>query len=370
MLSLSQLSTPVTEEEALATLLQDLSDLGFSATSWQEGSVQRTLCQAFARKYAAATQWVAALALGLFNETATGDFLTHLSASVYANTRTPATAAQHQIRHTLAPSEGPHTITVGQLVATDGTLTFRNIAGGTLNAGTSPLTLLYEAEVPGADGNVATGTITTLQTTLSGVTITNPDTAPYQAGTDEESDEKLRVRNNTQWGLLAIDMPAAGYQNVVLDVPGVGRAKVDDSNPRGPGTVDIYIAAADGVAGAGDVTDAQTLIDTRHSVTADVLVMLAPSVAYNLVGTVYYRAAYTSAPTLIDEAVEAYVNTLPIQGVQLTQDLYGIPIDAVMAVIRAVPGVTNVDITSPGDGVLAPFNIAIANVSGLLKVPV
>lgn len=370
MLSFEQLSTPVTEAEAEAEIIARLAELGFSSKGWQSGSVQLTFVKLLAWLYARFTTFVAALLLGAFNDTSTGEFLTRFSASHYDNTRKAAVAFQYTIRHTTAAGEGPHTIGVGDLVATNGVYTYRNIEAGELTSA-APVDLIYQAEVPGAAPVAADGTITTLLTPVSGVTTTNPAESTVQAGADEESDLELQLRNRTKWGLLSINVPADGYKNIALQTTGVGRVAVDDSNPRGPYTIDVYIAGPSAQAGSEAVTTTQTNIDARKSITADVGVIDAPVQVVTVSGIVYYKAAFAGAPEAIDEAVTAYITTLPIGGEELTALTRGIALDALYVEIRKVSGVQNVDLTSPSaDLVLSPFRICSVNLSGLTKLPI
>lgn len=367
MLSFSQLTTPVTEAEALEDVLSHLTTLGFAATSWQEGSVQHTICRLVAWLFSRMSEYAATVATGSVSETASGEYLTRLSRSVYQNERKPAVAAQYTVVHTLAGGEGPHTIAVGALVATNGVATYRNIAGATLNSGTSPLSLVYECEEPGAVGATAANTLTTLVTPLAGVTINNPATSPVVAGRDEETDAALRERNALRWAELSIDMPADGYRSVALAVDGIGRAAVDDTNPRGPGTADVYVAAASSTAAPADVTAADTAIQARRSVCADVLVQGAAASTVTVAGTVYVSAAYAAAAaTAVPAAISAYVDNLAIGGATLTTSTKGVPLDGILAAIRSVSGVLNVNLSSPAaDQVLNDWVVAVANTSGV-----
>ena len=60
-LTLAQLRTVTTRDDALEDLLTTLQALGFNTSAWQSGSVQRTLMTAFAQGYASMTEITAAL---------------------------------------------------------------------------------------------------------------------------------------------------------------------------------------------------------------------------------------------------------------------------------------------------------------------
>ncbi len=360
MLSFQQLATPVTEDQALDVILVRLTELGFSGTSWQSGSPQLTICRAAALLYSKATELVQTLLYAGYNDFAEGEYLTRFSLSNYDNTRVAAVAAQYTVRHTVAAGEGPYTVAAGALLASNGTYKYRSLTGATLTSAT-PTDIVYQAEIPGSAPTAADNTITTLITTLVGVTITNPLDSLVRAGADEETDASLRIRNSTKWATLSVERPSDGYKHAVLSVLPNFRVVVDDTNPQGPGTVDIYIASATGVAGGTDETTAQTEVDRIKSPTATVDVIIAASTAINVIGDVYIQTAYNTAATqlAIEEAVADYINSLDIGGVNLGASRV-IPLDGIEGAIRSVQGVKNVDLSSPAaDTTITQFDVAI-----------
>lgn len=366
MLSYEQLSTPTTEAEAEAAIIARLSELGLASTGWQSGSVQLTFVKLFAWLWAEITTFIAALVIGVFNDTATGEFLTRFSASHYDNTRSPAVAAQYSVRFTTAAGEGPHSVEIGEIVVSNGLYEYRNTEAGTLTSA-APVSLVCEAEIAGEDGGTAVNTITTMVTPIAGVTCTNPDLAPVRAGANEESDDELRERNVAGWSELAIDMPADGYKGVALRVESVARAAVDDTNPRGPGTVDVYVAGESTLVGAPVLANVQLALDARRSVVADVDALDPTPVTVTVAGIVYVRSSYaSSALVAIRDAVETLINTAQIGGSTLGGSVRGIAEDEIIATIRAISGVVDVDLTDPtADIELDPFDLAVADVTGI-----
>src|SRR5690606_23973021 len=170
---------------------------------------------------------------------------TRLSRSRFGNERNPALATQRKLTLACAAGEGPHTIGLGDLVATDADgHTFRNIEGLdivypiTLASG-GTVTLLFEAEIAGAAHNVANGNVNALVTTLAGVTISAD--VLYRAGQDEESDERLRARNASKVATRALEPIRDTIENLALEAaPAVTAVGIDDENPRGAGTFDVY----------------------------------------------------------------------------------------------------------------------------------
>ncbi len=371
MLSYQQLSTPVTETEAKTQILTRLTELGFSATSWQSGSVQLTFVMLLAWLYARLTEFVATLVAACFLETSTGEFLTRFSKSVYQNIRKQSIAAQHKISHVVASGSGPYTINIGDEVATDGTRTFRNITGGTINTaqnGTAANDLTYEAEVAGSAGNAAVNTITKLVTTLAGVTITNPDSTPVRSGSNEESDAQLAERNQLKWGELAVEMPGDGYRSVALSVAGIRRCEIDDTNPDGPGTLRVYVAAESGAADPAAKLEAGLLIQSRRSVCGIVTLPEPPVQPVAVSGVVYITTSkLATATATIQTELTTYIESLKLGGVTLTSTTKGVPVDGIQETIRKVDGVQNVDLTSPTADVAVPsFGRCQADLTGLV----
>jgi hypothetical protein len=324
-LTLAQLRTIITRDDALADIIVDLQSLGFHSTSWQSGSGQRTMPTAMAQTYATMTNSVDALSRHAFNDTSEGDALTAFSASHYDNDRTAATATVGSIVLTGGAVGPPHVVAVGDVVCADATgRTFRNTTGGTVPV-SGTVTLTFQAEVTGTDGNVANATITTMQTPLAGVTCNNPDPGTgswiTSLGTDAESDTTLRARNTAKWGIVSVSDPADRYEYFIRTaVSGAVRVEVDDANPDGPGTLRAYIASATGVSPGADVTATQTELERIKNPTA---VVSSPSGAYAADAqpqafeyTAYVLTASntTATQTAIETALRGYVNGLPIGG--------------------------------------------------------
>jgi len=378
-MNLSQLRTPVTEAEAQQWAIDNLSDLGFNSKSWQSGSWQYTLIWLFSKLYALLSFYIVALAEIAFNSTSVGDALTEFSDSHYDNQRVAAVRAEHTVRLTCSASAGPYTVAAGQLTAQeqatgDGYL-LDNTTGGVLASG-GTLDLTFRFQTAGAVGNVAIGTITKLQTNLAGVTCTNPDvgdgTSLVTTGADEESDATLQARNTAKWGALSWATPADGYAYMVRQgEPNAARVKVDDSNPRGPGTIDVYIAAAAGVAAAGDVTDAQAVLSAKHAGTPNAKAWASTAQAQNFSANVYVSSAYfsggsiiASKQTEIETALDDYVNSLDIGGTVLpAPDGDGVTgyllASEWQGAMTAVVGVSAIKSPSPAaDVAITPFYVA------------
>ncbi len=372
--TLEQLRTPVTQDQMLQTILDNLQAVGFNTSSWQAGSTQRDICEAMALIFSDLTESIDALSRLGFNESATGEALTEFSLSHYDNTRKLAQKTQGIVKLTDDAGVGPITFNPSDVVVGNEATpqqTFRNITGDTLPLN-GDVTMTYEAEVGGAAGNVANGDIVRLITAIAGVSATNLDNAPgsatwrSQEGADAEPDPTLRTRNRTRWGLLSIAVPEDGYINLALGVVGVERAAVDGTNPRGPGTVDVYAAGPSGPASGAEVAEVQTAIGARRPVTADALALAAVALNQDFIGEVFVDTNKYDGPagvleTAVKQAIDDFVNGLAIGGKVIPPGPPGkMLFSELIGAITAVDGVESVVLTTPSaDVTLATFEVMV-----------
>ena len=108
ILTISQLTKVVTRDEALTSLLTMLQGFGFNTTSWQTGSIQRSLVEIGAEIWSQASGTVATITNNGFNQLATKEGLTQFSDSVYDNQREEATPTQGTMRLTETGGGGPY----------------------------------------------------------------------------------------------------------------------------------------------------------------------------------------------------------------------------------------------------------------------
>lgn len=313
MLSLAQLRKPITRAEAATRITAWLTDLGFETTGWQEGRIQRTLLTTLAIIFSDCTEVVKALAEFGSSVYATGDALNEYSKSRFANQKTEAvrTTGPMSLRSTASI---PYVIQPGQLIAsTDAGVQFRNDTGGTLAAGStatpSTLVLTWTALIAGAQGLVPLNSVRRLLTPLAGVTVANDQGTPWYsiAGADEMSDEVLRQLNATKWATLTVELVAESYVNIAL-TNGAKKVKVNATNPRGPGTLDVYSAGETGLLGSTEMAAIQLAFSQRAfytdsawprpspgSDTARVANRQPDTLALNVTATLYHDPGVDSA---------------------------------------------------------------------------
>lgn len=391
-MALSDLLVPVTDEEALDFSLDVLDTLGFNVTSWQSGSVQRTLVHLGAKIYASLSVNIAQIAAGGFNRLASSGWLDLLSEDFFDNTRVAALKTQGIMRLTASATAPPVTFAVGDLqiadtaTSTASTNTFRNTTGGSLAPGGS-LDLEFEAEVAGADGNITTATTLYMWTSYVGVTATNPaigttGTWITRAGTDEETDTRLQARNTSKWSTLSYAAVDGAYKAWALAADSsVTRVKVRSNNPYGAGSVDVVCATDVGTISAAQAAD---ILDYINGVTDDVgrrplgdVVSVTPAstVALTVSGTVTVDAGYTATTTaaVIQDAILAVIDATDIGGTIIPPASTGVLVfSKLVAAVEALDGVIAFTPTAPTANVaLTELQIipeSLVNFSGLTVV--
>ncbi len=362
MISFTSLRTPVTRAQALVIIQGVLTEVGFNATSWQSGSVQLSFLAMCAHIYSRFSEYVAAILEGGFLLYSRGDWLTHLADSEFDCQRRPGVTAQHRCVLTCSAGTGPYTIAVGGLVAADTEVTYRNITGGTITSG-GTLVLTLECETAGAKGNAVNDTITSMVTTYAGVTITNPaygadGRSVIRSGFDEETDAVLIERCRTRWAALSVETTAdkVTYYSLLAS-QAVHKVLVDGTNPRGAGTVDVYVAKLTGGVPSSDVTLVETEL-WKHfigdNVPERIRAYSATAQTFNPAGNVYITA--NSDETIVRAAVEAsllaMLGTVPIGGTNYSPGPQHIlTLGDILAAIESVPGVISVTLSSPTSNV-------------------
>lgn len=382
--TLADLLDPPDEAETTTTLLAALTSLGFPVSSWPSGGAGRTLVQGFARVLADGLSLVGTVArAGLLDLSpgtdpgSPGDWLTLFAASHYGLARRAATFAEVRVRLTAASGAGPYTIAPGALWARSSSgrrYNITNTSNVTVTLGPSTLDVTLRAELAGAAGNLGLGQTLTLETPLPGVTAATVEssggsgTAMVVAGADQERDAALRDRCRSRWATIGLQHTAAAYDALARQVPSVGdptvslvtRTKVDDTNPRGAGTCDVWIAGDAGPLDAPEEAAVDDYLQARKSVTADLQVQNATAVPVAVTATIYVRDNSSAASEAVARLTN-YLNGVPIGGVVYRAQL--------LEELMAPAGVYNAVITAPtGDTVLDPNEVATVGTLTITQV--
>jgi len=382
-LSLDQLRTPITRSEMLQFLNDELEALGFPSTSWGSGSIQRTMVLLFSRVWADMSETTKQIAEFGFNDTSSGPALSVYSKNNFDNTRSGATKTKGLFRFT-STAAVPYVVTVGQLlIATkDTAIRFGNVQAGTIPAG-GTVDLQVEAIKGGSSGNISQVSELVLVTTLAGVTVVpSPASNPWYTvvGSDPESDEGLQLRNSTKWPTLSVELVRDAYINIALNAnTAIRKVEVDDNNPRGEGTIDVYIAGdASALNPTGqEVQDAQNAFAQRAfqtdgfpaTASTRVLVKQSNEVPLDLSGLIYVDANYSATEVLAaaKQSVRAFLKTIPLGGFTYPSPGLLVGKNDIEAAIKGTKGVKTVVLTTPAADVpVGAFGIVTeGNWSGL-----
>lgn len=238
--------TPEVIHESMLAELNDSIDK-------REGSVAHDLLYPSAIETSLAyVELDAVLMLG-FAETTEGYWL-DLRAGEFGVTRKPAAKAEGSVVLT-GPADT--LVPVDTLLMTDDEepVYFLTKDEVVLTGGTA--TVVAEAQIGGADGNISAGRITTLAPgDLYGV-VTATNSLAFSGGTDEESDEELLGRLKDRVQKPATSGNANHYIQWAKEVVGVSDAKVYPLW-NGPGTVKVVLLSSDRKTPNQTVIDAAT----------------------------------------------------------------------------------------------------------------
>lgn len=348
MTTLEDLIAVPTEDEKLASLLTDAAGAGFPTTGWQSGSVPRTLLQIESKTLSGLQATDADIAKGGFLDRAEDGWLTLLAKGLFDEDRVAAVRTEGTATLTAAAGAGPYTIVARQLWISDSQdRRFTNTAGGTLSVG-GTLDLAWEAEDPGADHNLANGTLTVMVTPLAGVTVANPDpgtgTWITTTGADEESDSELRARCRNKWSTLGTGSTEDSYEFWAKAASNeVRRVLVLEHNNLGAdedGHVTVILAGSSGVVSGDAVTAVGAYIEARRPLCATVHVASAVAKAITVEGTATVLATFRdAAEASIEDNFTAFSAEVEIGGTVYTA--------AIIEQIMTPAGVVNLALTSP-----------------------
>jgi hypothetical protein len=339
----------ISHDEAKQGILELLDAQGYEATAYQEGDPGLLGVEIGADLQASASRFAVFLKKAAFNDTATKTALTSLSHSRFGNDRNESVAAQRSITLACAAGNGPYAIDLNDIVLEDEDgHQVHNVATTAVTypvnlTSASPLTLTFEALVPGSESDVPADSYTSLVTTYVGVTVT--DDTPTRNGAPEESDARLRLRNSTKVATRSLEPIEDTIVNLALEAaPTVYTVKVDGQNPRGAGTFDVYLAGELATATASEVNSVQAALDLRVQgdtsgipSTRPGYAQAAATLALDITGTIYFDPLYSSADVAaaVVTALTDFLKTIPLGGFTYASGLANvIPINEIESAIK------------------------------------
>lgn len=289
-----------------AELLRDLQNLQPDAdvTADSDNYVRATILASAIEGLYQHQQW---MVRQIFPDTAETEQLDR-HAQLHGITRKAAVAATGSITFSGTPGSA---IGVGVEAKTADGLAFVTTASGSVGGG-GTVSLDAQATLPGAAGNVASGTALTLTSPPAGV-VSAASVDSMTGGAETEADADLLAR------LLDVlrNPPAGGnaydYRRWALEVAGVESAFVYPLR-RGIGTVDVVVVAAGTALPSTQlVDDVQAYLDDRRPVACKDVLVLAPTeldVPVTVQVSLVAGATLLSVTALIEAALAEYFNGL------------------------------------------------------------
>lgn len=314
MTDLSDLVIPATEDELRETMLASAEAQSLPVTSWHDGAVWKVLFALFPELLGDAFFAIAQIANGAVLGLARRSWLDLIATSEYQDARKRAgfTIGACVLENTTV---SPIVVTAGNVVVGDDLgHQYRLATGGTVPPGDS-LAVTLAAVAVGAAYNVPNDTITTMVTTVAGLTVNNPadpstGTWITTLGRDVESDTELTARLPLKWATLSPGSPPSAYESWALAVDGVTRAKCDDANPDGPNTTRLYIDSSALVSTVQAIVAAKVPSGTRCTV------MAATTETVTVAGVVTVQRAYRAAAEVaVADSLAAYEIATIIGGI-------------------------------------------------------
>lgn len=339
MFTFKQLVEEKTQEEVLIELKKFLEDLGILTTNWKPGSPSQTNLQLDAYIYKQLMDRVASQSKNQLNQFATGEALTQLALSRFANKRVLADRTIGYMNVSSSAEIQPRTWLPGELKVTDpnnNLLIFSNVETITVSSTNAENTYKFQALQAGESYNIASDVTMSFVSTINGLEVTNPaygtnsDTWITSQGSNEESDNALRARNETKFASLQRgETINAGVSNIIYEATQMEFVKIDDTNPRGPGSTDIYIAnplsiATDSQVSASQVAmNANSFQNENYNSNSDEyrnMVYAAEAQPWDRELTIWYEPNLnaTDITLQIYSVMDDLVSTTPIGGLSFT----------------------------------------------------
>lgn len=343
-----QLTTPATREEILDELLGVMAspDFNLPTESWEAFDEPLATLAADAQIHEDLSAKVAGIAKAGVTEDASGDILDIHTADVFDETRKLGVPTLGTV--TFTETEGsPKSWAAGDLLFTsrlNSALVYANTGAVSLSAlGTASVAL--SAQEIGAAYNIQ-GSDLQLSTPVPGVTMTAASGTSWitQSGTDDESDEKLRLRCQTKWATLTTTGPIEAYKKWALDASAsINRVFIQEDPgaiyPLAP--VKVFVAGPTGAVGSSVIAALTAYIEARRPLGILVTYASASNVTFNLKGTVRVKASKrAAAEAAINALLDAYWagETVTVNGEQLE----GLPLAATIRIAQIIELVMSV----------------------------
>jgi uncharacterized phage protein gp47/JayE len=325
-----------------------------------EGSFSYDLIAAFAAELESYYQALDQIALQVYPQTATDEYLDAISES-FGVERSAATFASVDIQFTgsigtVIPA-GTRVSTLLEAASLGEPVYYQTINEVTMATATQLVASVCTQT--GSVGNVSAGSILRLEDPIVGVTaVTNID--PSSGGAEEQTDDELRTVLLDRLRLGRGSGTEADYQDAALAVTGVGSV-VTEPLWNGNGTVRVIVMDASRSPVASSIlSSAVQAIAEMTPVGANVTVVTPSTVTLAVATAITLAAGYgiDDVQSSIEQAVAAYLQSVDPGGLVYLSEMLGVIVQ-----IEGVVDVSYANLTIAG--VNANYDLA-SNTKGLL----
>jgi len=283
-------------------ILSNAGVFGLPTDKWPPVGAGRSILAIWALCLAAVDNLVSAMIQGGFLDTAstvTADpslppfttgtpwapgWLDLLAQGIYQQQRNLATPAVGALAFTAGATAAPATFPIGSFHAASSTRSYANTTPVVIAPGFTT-SAAFAADVPGASGSAAIGTVTQLVTSVLAVTVTNP--APF-IGLDAENNWALVSRCRSKLSTLSVNGPAGAYDYFAKQAGVLLAAQTPPAALTSPvtrtlllpsqasGGVDLYVASAAGVVPGVSAVPVANVFTTVGLVSLNTIQTAAP----------------------------------------------------------------------------------------------
>ena len=319
--SLSSLFTPTTKDEWESSIYEVLSLLGTDVTSWKSGSVVPAIVTGTSICLGALSTTISYFAAAGYLRTATGLALDAKGQGDYDVQRIDATFATGNVVLDNS-SGGVYVLAAGDLVVANPSSgkEYTNVSAETIGAGETGKVVAVVAREAGADSTSVAGEVTSMVTSLNGVTVTNTTAI---VGNDAESDIAYVSRCLDSVGAISPNGPPDAYAFVAKsaerpDGSSIGVTRVSEV-ADGYGNLTVYVATNSGVVAGSDVAIIQEEVEQKCeplsvAATVESAVALVVDITYQVWMYNDSGLSNSQVETFIAAKLAAWFSTRPIGG--------------------------------------------------------
>lgn len=343
-------------KELVATMIKYVAD-NSDITNFNVGGITRTIIEAVAWVVYELYEMLARVFRQAFPDTATGYFLTLHARAVGLSRKSKAyTEGLARFERETAKTSNV-TIPKGTLLGTKtdaggNKYLFTTTDAAVLLSGETYVDVAVEANNAGSAYNLEAGSMLELQTFVSGIdSVTVYENWITVTGCDEESDDDLRYRIYLRWRELS-GCTASAYKSWALSVDGVKSCWIEHNQPRGEGTIDVYILGPNGIPSEALIKAVQAFIDSKKPAgTVHILVKSPDELAIDMEMVITPKSG--ASTTEISEMVDYLTDIMFLikdEDEDYKVPLLGVGVDLVFSrvvtLVQGIEGVYSVDLNA------------------------